>query len=337
MTTRPVRYYHDCVMAELHTTYMGLALRSPLVAASSGLTRTADQAKQCEDAGAGAVVLKSLFEEEIQAHIDNESAGTEHTEALDYIRELETEAGIHAYTETIRAAKAAVDIPVIASINAVSRDWWETHVPALVQAGTDALELNISRMPYDYHKDDGSILDFYLKTVESVRSRVSIPIAVKIGENFNSIPAVVDQLKWAGANAVVLFNRFYRLDIDVETLSLKSGSPLSSPADLAPVLRWITVTYGRTEAELAASGGIHAGEDAVKALLAGARVTQVCSALYRNGVEHLRTMEKDIQSWMDKHGYSTIDQFRGKLSQKRSDVPEAFERLQYIKALVGHG
>lgn len=323
-------------MADLRVNYMGLPLSTPVVASSSGLTRTAEQVKACEDAGAGAVVLKSLFEEEIQAHIDDDSGGTEHTEALDYVRELETDAGIQAYTRTIREAKKAVSIPVITSINAVSRNWWEAHVSALAEAGADAIELNVSLMPYDYKNDEHSILDFYVHTVQSVRARITLPIAVKIGQHFTSIPALVDRLRWAGANAVVLFNRFYQLDIDVEELRLKSGSPLSDPADLALALRWITVTYGKTETELAASGGIHAGEDAIKALLAGAQVTQVCSALYRNGVEHIQTMNRDIEAWMDRHSFSTISQFRGKLSQKRSDAPETFERLQYIKALVGH-
>ncbi|SIP87057.1 dihydroorotate dehydrogenase (fumarate) [Alkalispirochaeta americana] len=323
-------------MADLRVQYMGLQLENPLVVSSSGLTRTAEQVKQCEAAGAGAVVLKSLFEEEIQAHIDDESGGAEHTEALDYIRELETDAGIQGYTKVIHEAKASVNIPVIASINAVTRNWWEDHVAEIAQAGADALELNISLMPYDYKSNEADILDFYIRTVEAVRARVNIPIAVKIGQHFTSIPALVDRLRWAGAQAVVLFNRFYQLDIDIETLRLQSGSPLSIPADLALTLRWLTVTYGKTEAQLAANGGIHTGADAVKALLAGAEVTQVCSTLYQNQYSHLTTMRDEIASWMDRHGYSTIGQFRGKLSQKKSSTPEAFERLQYIKALVGH-
>ncbi len=321
-------------MADLSVTYMGLPLRNPLVAASSGLTKSVEQIRKCEESGAGAVVLKSLFEEEIQAEIDDQSGGTEHTEALDYIRELETAADIQIYTRMIRDAKEAVSIPVIASINAVSRNWWEKHVPELVDAGADAVELNLSLMPYDFKDSESNILDFYLRTVEAVRACVNVPIAVKVGQHFTSIPAFVDRLKWAGANAVVLFNRFYQLDIDVEAFKLKSGSPFSTPDDLSLALRWITVTYGKTDAELVASGGIHAGEDAVKALLAGAQTVQVCSALYKNGIEHLETMRRDIITWMDRHKFSSIAQFRGKLSQKRSDTPESFERLQYIKALT---
>jgi dihydroorotate dehydrogenase (fumarate) len=324
-------------MIDLRVQYMGLSLENPLVVASCGLTRTADQVQQWEEAGAGAVVMKSLFEEEIQAHIDEESSGTEHTEALDYIRELETSAGIQAYTKEIRNAKKQTSIPVIASINAASRDWWVDHVPAVADAGADAIELNISLMPYDYKNEEARILDFYTSTVEAVRARVGVPIAVKIGSHFTSIPALVDRLHWAGAQAVVLFNRFYQLDIDIEKLQLRSASPFSSRDDIALALRWITVTYGKTEAEFAASGGIHTGEDVVKTLLAGAQVAQVCTALYQNGENHLRGMKDEIAAWMERHSFSTIPQYRGKLSQKRSDHPETFERLQYIKALVGQG
>ena len=322
-------------MADLRVRYMGLELANPFVVSSSSLTNTVDKVKQCETAGAGAVVLKSLFEEEIQAEIDASAAGAEHTEAADYIREIQTEAGLRRYTSLIRDGKAAVRIPVIASINAVSRDWWEEHVPALEEAGADAIELNISFMPYDYKDDDDEVTEFYVRTVEAIRGLVSIPIAVKIGHYFSSIPRMVDRLRWAGAAAVVLFNRFYQLDIDIEALRLRSGSPMSSPADLAFPLRWITMIYGSTEAELAASSGVHSGADAVKALLAGAHVVQVCSALYKHGVEHLSPMRDEMISWMERHSFTTIEQFRGKLSRTRSETPDSYERLQYIKALVG--
>ena len=322
-------------MADMRVRYMGLELSNPFVVSSSSLTDSVEKVKKCAAAGAGAVVLKSLFEEEIQAEIDASGEGAEHTEAADYIREIQTGAGLKRYTDLIAGCKDAVDIPVIASINAVSHNWWETHVPALEKAGADAVELNISMMPYDYHDDEAAISEFYVKTVEAVKRLVSIPVAVKIGHYFSSIPAMVDRLKWSGAKAVVLFNRFYQLDIDVEHMSLRSGSPMSSSRDLAFPLRWITMIHGKTEAELAASRGVHTGEDAVKALLAGAQVVQVCSALYQQGLDHLGEMQQGLTSWMDNHSFSTIQQFRGKLSQKRSSQPESFERLQYIKALVG--
>ena len=322
-------------MADLRVRYMGLELDNPFIVSSSSLTDSVDKVKACQAAGAGAVVLKSLFEEEIQAEIDGDSGGAEHTEAADYIREIRTDAGLKRYTDLIRGAKESVKIPVIASINAVSHNWWEEHVASLEAAGADALELNISLMPYDYRDDEAAISEFYIKTVEAVRSRVSIPISVKIGYYFSSIPAMVDRLRWAGAAAVVLFNRFYPLDIDIESMTLRSASPFSTTADLTFALRWITMIYGKTQAELAASGGVHRGEDAVKALLAGAQTVQVCSALYQNGIDHLEPLRAEVTQWMETHSFATIDQFRGKMSQKRSDRPETFERLQYIKALVG--
>ncbi len=322
-------------MTDTRVKYMGLELKNPFVVSSSSLTDSPDKVKKCEANGAGAVVLKSLFEEEIQAEIDADMAGTEHTEAIDYIREIQTGAGLKRYTTLIRDAKAATSIPVIASVNAVTRNWWEKHVPALAEAGADAIELNIALMPYDYKDSEAAILDFYIKTVETVAKTVDIPISVKIGYHFTSIPAVVDALIWAGARAVVLFNRFYQLDIDIDKLKLKSGSPMSTPNDLALPLRWITMLYGKTQAELAASSGIHQGKDAVKALLAGAQVTQVCSTLYKNGYDHLTRLNSELSEWMSKQNFESIDSFRGRLSQKRSDKPESFERLQYIKALVG--
>jgi dihydroorotate dehydrogenase (fumarate) len=322
-------------MADTRVEYMGLSLDNPFVVSSSSLTDSAEKVKKCADAGAGAVVLKSLFEEEIQAEIDESAVGTEHTEAVDYIREIQTGAGLKRYTTLIADAKKAVSIPVIASVNAVTRNWWEQHVPSLAAAGADAIELNISLMPYDYKDNEKEILDFYVKTVENVCKLVDLPVAVKIGHYFTSIPAVVDALSWAGASSVVLFNRFYQLDIDVEHLRLKSGSPMSTPADLAYPLRWITMIYGKTKTQLAASSGIHSGTDAVKALLAGAQVTQVCSTIYKHGYDHLRTMQTELTEWMDRQNFAEISSFRGRLSQKRSDKPETFERLQYIKALVG--
>lgn len=322
-------------MADLHTTYMGLPLTSPLIVSSSSLTQTAEKVQQCEAAGAGAVVLKSLFEEQIEADIDAGSGGTEHTEAMDYLRQMQTDAGMTAYTRLVAQAKGAVSIPVIASINAVSRDWWEDHVTALQDAGADALELNIALMPAEYTRREEQIQQFYVDVVTAVCKQVSIPVAVKIGPQFTSLPAMVDALAWAGASAVVLFNRFYQFDINIEKMLLTSASPFSTSADLAAPLRWISLIAGKGKAELAASSGVHTGADAIKTILAGAQAVQVCSALYRNGVNHLESIRKDMESWMDRHSFTDIAQFRGKLSHKKSETPAEFERIQYIKALVG--
>ena len=243
-------------MSDLRVRYMGLDLSNPFVVSSSSLTDSVDKVRACADAGAGAVVLKSLFEEEIQAEIDASADGAEHTEAADYIREIQTGAGLKRYVDLIRGSKDAVDIPVIASINAVTRNWWEEHVPALEQAGADAIELNISLMPYDYRDDEAAISEFYVKTVESVKRLVSIPVAVKIGHYFSSIPAIVDRLRWSGATAVVLFNRFYQPDVNVEELELERTLHLSTSEELLPRLRWLAILAGRVKCSLAVTGGV---------------------------------------------------------------------------------
>lgn len=323
-------------MADLRVRYMGLELANPLVVSSSSMANTVEKIEKAAAAGAGAIVLKSLFEEEIQAAIDSDMIGVDNTEAIDYVRAMETDAGLSKYRALIKDAKAAVDVPIIASINGVTPEWWIEHVPALEKAGADALELNISMMLRDYHDCGEKVCQFYTDTVSAVAERVSIPISVKIGHYFSSIPALVDRLKWSGASAVVLFNRFYQIDIDINAMRLKSASPLSTTADLAFPLRWISKLSGHTDIEFAASSGVHSGEDVVKVLLAGAQVSQVCSALFKHGVGHLSSMRDGLAAWMDDNSFATVDQFRGKLSQKRSDAPESYERLQYIKALVGH-
>lgn len=323
-------------MSNTSVTYMGLELDNPFVVSSSSLTNSIEKVKKCESAGAGAVVLKSLFEEEIQASIDSMSqSAMEHTEALDYITSIETSTGLQQYVNLIRGAKEAVEIPVIASVNAVREHWWVEHVPKLESAGADAIELNISRLPNDYRDSEENVLDFYVRTVKEVRKTVSLPIAVKIGHYFTSIPSLVDKLTWAGADGVVLFNRFYQLDIDIKNMKLTNASPLSSPEDLSVPLRWLTLLYGQVELDMAASSGVHTGEAAVKTILAGATVAQVCSALYRHGVEHIGSMKEELIRWMEAHKFDTIPEMRGRLSQKHSNVPETYERLQYIKALVG--
>ncbi|MFP4302066.1 MAG: dihydroorotate dehydrogenase-like protein [Spirochaetaceae bacterium] len=323
-------------MSNLAVKYMGLDLENPFVVSSSSLSNTVEKVKRCEAAGAGAVVLKSLFEEEIQASIDSMGrSAMEHTEALDYITSIETSTSLQQYVDLIRGAKETVSIPVIASVNAVREQWWVEHVPRLESAGADAIELNISRLPNDYRDSDEKVVDFYVRTVQKVRKLVSVPIAVKIGYYFTSIPSVVDKLAWAGADGVVLFNRFYQLDIDIKNMKLTNASPLSSPEDLAVPLRWLTLLYGNVEMDMAASSGVHNGHGAVKTILAGATVVQVCSALYKHGVEYLSTMKQEFADWMETHKFDSVSEMRGRLSQKHSNVPESYERLQYIKALVG--
>ncbi len=323
-------------MLDLSTVYLGHKLRNPIVASSSSLTNTPEKVKQLEDAGVGAVSLRSIFEEEIEGEIEGLERQEGHTEAWDYIRSAEMSHGLDEYRQLIKGSKAAVSIPVFASMNAKSSSFWVDHVKVLEDAGADGIELNLSLLPVDYHDTEEKIIRFYIDTVKQVKQRVSVPLAVKIGYYFTSIPSVVDQLHYAGANAVVMFNRFYQVDIDVRKERLSSMSPISAPSDYVIPLRWVMLTYGKTPIDLATSSGVHDGRTVVKMLLAGATVTQVCSTLLKNGVEHLDTMRSELEAWMRENGYSSVDQFRGKLSQKRSNRPKSFERIQYVKTVAAH-
>ncbi len=323
-------------MLDLSTVYLGQTLKNPIVASSSSLTNTPEKVKKLEDAGVGAVSLRSIFEEEIEGEIEGLERQVEHTEAWDYIRSAEMSHGLDDYRRLIRGCKEAVSIPVFASMNAKSSSFWVDHVKVLEDAGADGIELNLSLLPVDHHDTEDKIIQFYVDTVKQVKQRISVPLAVKIGYYFTSIPSLVDKLHFAGATGVVMFNRFYQVDIDTNSERLGRMSPISSPTDYSIPMRWVMLCYGKTEIDLATSSGVHDGETVVKMLLAGATVTQVCSALLKNGVEYAETMRTELESWMRQKGYSSIDQFRGKLSQKHSKRPKSFERLQYVKTVAAH-
>jgi dihydroorotate dehydrogenase (fumarate) len=325
-------------MVELATTYMGLALRNPFMVASCSLTKTVDGVRRCADAGAGAVVLKSLFEEQILA----DSRGSEsdagvlwHPEALDYIQRMGLELGPQAYLKLIKDAKQAVSIPVIASLHCVSSGLWTNYVRRIADAGADGIELNISVMLSDPRRDSGHVEKIYMDALESVAHLTSIPVAVKIGPYFTSVARMASELWKRGAKALVLFNRFYQFDIDLDTMELAPGHSLSSPQEIALPLRWISLLSGRVKCDLAASTGVHDADGAAKLILVGATTVQLCSTLYKNGLGQIGTIRGDLERLMEKHGFKSIEQMRGKLSQVKSDRPELYERLQYIKALVG--
>jgi len=325
-------------MADLSTTYMGLKLRNPLIVASCDLTRSADGVKKCSDAGAGAVVLKSLFEEQIKT----ETRITEqdmwlygHSEAFEYVEKMGMAMGPREYLKVIKDAKAASDIPVIASLNCISPRWWVDYARQIAAAGADALELNIAVLPSDAKRTGQEIENVYLDIVGALAGEIDIPFAVKIGAHFSSIAWMADHLARRGASALVLFNRFYHLDVDIDKLELAPGLKLSSPDEISLPLRWIGLLAGRVKCDLAATTGVHDGEGLIKQLLVGASAVQVCTGLYLNGVEHIGKILADTQAWMDEHGFAGIDDFRGKLSQAESKHPELFERLQYIKTYTG--
>lgn len=326
-------------MAELSTTYMGLTLKNPVIVGSSSLTNSVENIKKCAEAGAGAVVLKSLFEEQIYAEkVKNASdslPNNYHTEAMEYIYQTSMNLGPEDYLKLIREAKEAVDIPVIASLNCFTADWWIEYAKRIEKAGASALELNIAHISSNYKISAQEIEDDVVSIAKSVKSVVNIPIAVKIGPYFAAIPHLAKRLSDAGIDAIVIFNRFYQIDTDIETLTHLPGHRLSSPNEITLPLRFVSILSGKIESDIAGTRGVHSGEDVVKMLLAGATAVQVCSVLYDKGLDFISTMVSFLDEWMERKNYSDIHAFRGLLSQKNSKDPDIYERMQYIKILVG--
>jgi dihydroorotate dehydrogenase (fumarate) len=326
-------------MADLKTSYMGLNLENPLIVASCSLSKDADSIKRLADVGAGAVIMKSLFEEQVQKEmVDNmeQHIGPSwHTEAYDYVNKMGMEFGPEVKLNVIEAAKKAVDVPLIASLNCVTFHWWKDYAKQLESAGADGIELNIGYISTDVKMQGDHVERLYFKILEKVKSTVNIPIAVKLGPFFSSFAQFAYDLCSRGASALVLFNRFYQFDIDVEKGSIKAGNPLSDPAEMALPLRWVALLSNRVAGDIAASTGIHTADQVIKQIYAGANAVQLCSILYEKGVEQLQKIREGIEAWMKKHGVKRLDDIRGKLSLNESDNPELFSRLQYIKALVG--
>jgi dihydroorotate dehydrogenase (fumarate) len=327
-------------MINLETKYLGLRLRSPLVASASPLSEHIDNIKQMEDAGASAVVLYSLFEEQLrkeqQALYHHTTFGTEsYAEALTYFPEpAQFHIGPDGYLEHIRKAKEAVKIPVIASLNGTSLGGWTKFAQKIEQAGADALELNIYYIPTDMNMTGEQVEWTYIDIVRAVKASVTIPVAIKLSPFFSNMANMAKRLDQMGADALVLFNRFYQPDIDLETLEVKPNVQLSTPQSLRLPLTWIGILYGKLKANLAATSGIHGAEDAIKMLLVGADVTMMTSALLRYGIRHLKTVEQGLVAWMEQHEYTSVAQMRGSLSQMNSEDPSAFERAQYMRALT---
>jgi dihydroorotate dehydrogenase (fumarate) len=349
-------------MPDLTTTYMGMTLRNPLVVASSSLSGSLDGVKNCAAAGAGAIVLKSLFEEQISAETNALSRYSDHAghgEATEYLQGYSRDWGPRSYLKLVEDAKKSVAVPIIASLNCRTPDRWVDYARKLEVAGADAVELNIAIMPLKAERPGVAVEDRYLKIVHEVKSRVSIPVAVKIGPYFSSFSHFAKKLcsgamegpefsvGWCGpgrtekkvmrlgADALVLFNRFYQLDIDIDKMQLVAGNPYSTSAEIHTSLRWISLLAGRVAADLAATTGVHDSTDVVKQLLAGACVVQLCSTLYRNGLEQIAVILDGLNQWMQAHDFAAVGDFRGILCQARSRRPANYERLQYIKLFVG--
>jgi dihydroorotate dehydrogenase (fumarate) len=315
-------------MADLRTRYLGMELRSPLVASSSPLTGSLDGLRRLEAAGAGAVVLPSLFEEELGDGAPRPGAGDSDQAGYG--------AGPVAYLALVERAKQVLSVPVMASLNGVSRGGWAGYASRLEAAGADALELNVYYVSSRPGLSGSDVEWHYLDVVRAVRRATRIPLAVKLSPYFSSLANMAGQLVEAGANGLVLFNRFYQPDLDIEAMEVRPALELSSSTELRLPLRWIAILHRRHRVSLAASTGVHTAEDVVKVLLAGADVAMMTSALLRNGPDHLRPVEVGLRDWMDRHHYETLDQLRGRLSQRSVPDPAAFERANYIKTLASH-
>jgi len=324
---------------DLKTQYLGLSLKNPIVPSASPLSREIDTVKKLEDAGASAVVMYSLFEEQLvfeQKELHHFLIqGTEsYAEAVSYFPEPdEFNLGPDAYLEHIRKAKEAVDIPVIGSLNGVSTGGWIDIARKMQQAGADALELNVYYIPTDPGFSAEDVEGIYVDVLSAVKKAVTIPVSVKLGPYFTSLPHMARRLQEAGADGLVLFNRFYQPDLDIENLEVVPNLLLSTPQEMRLPLRWIAILYGRLQLDLAATTGIYSAEDVAKMLMAGANVTMMCSALLRHGVGRITEVLSDLRAWMEEHEYDSIKIMQGSLSQKSCPEPAAFERANYMKVL----
>ena len=329
-------------MIDLSTRYLGLSLESPLVASASPLSESLDNIRAMEDAGAAAVVLHSLFEEQIDVeseHLDRYlSHGAEsHPEALDYFPDLAGyNLGPDGYLEHLRRAKEAVGIPIIGSLNGVSTGGWIEFARKMQQAGADALELNIFYVPTDPALSGVQVERMYVDLVRDVKASVSIPVAVKLGHAFSALANLARHLDVVGADGLVLFNRFYLPDFDLESLEVTPRLTLSSPYELLLRLHWVAILYGHVKADLAVTGGVHGSAQVLKSMMAGARVAMMTSAILQNGIEHFARVRADLLDWMEAHEYASIAQMQGSMSYRSVAEPAAFERANYMKVLSSY-
>ncbi len=324
---------------DLSTTYLGLKLKNPLIASASPLSENLDNYRRLEDAGIAAIVNYSLFEEQITRevyefnHYMTQGADS-YAESLSYFPEpSDFVLGPEEYLKHISKAKKSVNIPVIGSLNGYSDGGWVKYAKYIQDAGADALELNIYFIAADLNLPSEKVEKTYVDILKSVKSNITIPVAVKIGPYFSALANMAKRLDEAGADGLVLFNRFYQPDIDLEHLAVLPNVLLSTPQAMRLPLRWIAILHGRIKANLAATGGIHNAQDAIKTLMVGADAIMLCSTLLKNGIRHAETILKDMEQWMIEHEYDSIKQMQGSMSQKSCENPQAFERANYMKAL----
>ncbi len=320
--------------------YLGLKIKSPVIVGSSGLTASIANLKKIENSGAGAVVLKSIFEEEIyneyhsilEKEKDREFPDVRFLDYYDYKIKQDN---ITKYLELIRAAKKELNIPVIASVNCVSSWEWSFFAKKLEEAGADAIEVNLFILPSDFTKNCTEIEETYLSILTKIKSTVSIPVAAKLSYYFADLASFVKRVSESGVDGVVLFNRFFHPDFDIDNFTIVPSNVLSRSSDLAISLRWMSILSGRMGCNLIASTGVHDGASVIKEILAGADAVQVVSALYKNGIESISDMLQDVKAWMEKHEFEKLDDFKGKMSQINSPNPAEYERVQFMKYFEG--
>ncbi|SDB97325.1 dihydroorotate dehydrogenase-like protein [Williamwhitmania taraxaci] len=331
-------------MPEISTNYMGLKLKSPIIASSSGLTDTIEKLIDLEKSGVGAVVLKSIFEEEIIQHtqrsIEKMSAsGFIYPETMEYFEYDydEIEDPVQNYLKLISDAKKKLTIPVIASINCVSENGWDDFAHVIEKAGADALELNIFLLPSDSTRSADDNEKIYFEAIKRVLAKVKIPVSIKLGPYASNLAALLEKLSKTGIAGLVLFNRSYNTDFDINTLEFTNSSVLTTPADIYHSLRWVALMSGKVKCSLAASTGVHDGAGLIKMLLAGASTVQVASTLYRNGNGQVAKMISELTHWMNEQGYKNLSEFSGKMSYTKTYNPAAFERIQFMQQYRNYG
>ncbi|WP_320130146.1 dihydroorotate dehydrogenase-like protein [uncultured Sphaerochaeta sp.] len=326
-------------MVDLSTKYLGLTLKNPIIAGSSPLTTSLDSLKKCEDAGIGAVVLKSIFEEQIENDSDlkvteNEAYLT-HSDAYEFVKNASMDREIDAYLTLLEDAKKSLDIPVIASINCRKNGAWIEYANRFVTCGADAIELNHYIVAADREVDGTAIEKEYLSLVKAARKQTKAPLSLKMGSSFSSLSNLLWKLDELSIDGVVLFNRFFSPDINIETMKMAPAAMLSSEEEYAQSLRWTALMSAELHYDICASRGIHDGKTVIKQLLAGAKSVQVCSVLLKEGLASVSKMTSELEAWMDRHEYAHIVDFNGKLAQERIADPSSWERSQYIKSILG--
>ncbi len=326
-------------MADLRTKYMGLELKNPVIVGSSGLTNSLDKIKDLEKQGAGAVVLKSLFEEQIDFQVHKSVSQSEslysYPEAEDYISNYTKDNSVTEYLELIKKCKSDVSIPIIASVNCVSSAEWISFARKIQDAGADALEINIFVLPSDPKRSSEQNEQVYFDVAQAIVKEISIPVAFKVSYYFSGFAKTALKLSWTGIKGMVLFNRFFSPDIDIDKFEVTATNVFSTPDEISTSLRWVAMLSDRLHCDIAASTGVHDGAGVVKQLLAGAKAVQVTSALYKDGIETIPKMLDFVEKWMDKHGFQTTDEFIGKMSFKETTNPAAYERVQFMKHFAG--